>query len=98
MVMHLTPDPKETPQPTPCLCARRGVCTLTVGFSSYSIERIAAMGDKSANTPKPAKPAGKAAKKAADASTQDGLQATRENTNSREEVRQQNVPERGQTK
>jgi hypothetical protein len=56
------------------------------------------MSDKSANTPKPAKPAGKAAKKAADASTQDGLQATRENTKSREEVRQQNVAERGQTK
>jgi hypothetical protein len=56
------------------------------------------MGDKSANTPKPAKPAGNAAKKAADASTQDGLQSTRENTKSREEVRQQNVAERGQTK
>jgi hypothetical protein len=56
------------------------------------------MGDKSANTPKPSKPAGKAAKKAADASTQDGLRATRENTKSREEVRQQNVAERGQTK
>jgi hypothetical protein len=56
------------------------------------------MGDKSANTPKPSKPAGKAAKQAADASTQDGLQATRENTKSRDEVRQQNVPERGQTK
>ena len=56
------------------------------------------MGDKSANTPKPAKPAGSAAKKAADASTQDGQQVTRENTNSREEVRQQTTHRQGHPK
>jgi hypothetical protein len=47
------------------------------------------MADKSANVPQPAKPAGKAQQQAADASTKDGLQAGRENTNSRQEVRQQ---------
>ena len=48
---------------------------------------------KSANTPKPEKPAGKAATKAADASTQDGQRISRAATNSRKEIRQQ-TPER----
>ena len=51
------------------------------------------MADKSANDPKPAKPAGKAEQQAADASTKDGLQAGRESTNTRQEVRQQKTPQ-----
>ena len=53
---------------------------------------------KSANTPKPAKPAGKAAKKAAAASTKDGQRVTRESTNSRKEVRQQTTHRQGHPK
>ncbi|MCI0335369.1 MAG: hypothetical protein L0228_19345 [Planctomycetes bacterium] len=53
---------------------------------------------KSANTPKPAKPAGKAAKKAAAASTKDGQRVTRDNTNSRKEVRQQTTHRQGHPK
>jgi hypothetical protein len=53
---------------------------------------------KSANTPKPAKPPGKAVKKAAAASTKDGQRATRDNTNSRQEVRQQTVHRQGHPK
>jgi len=53
---------------------------------------------KSANTPKPAKPAGKAAKKAADASTQDGLAMSRAATNSRQEIRQQAPQRQGHPK
>ncbi len=44
------------------------------------------MADKSNNKPNIAKPASKAEKKAADASTQDGLEVTRENTQTRKEV------------
>lgn len=44
------------------------------------------MADKSNNKPNIAKPASKAEKKAADASTQDGLEVTRENTRTRKEV------------
>jgi hypothetical protein len=53
---------------------------------------------KSANTPKPAKPPGKAAKKAGDASTKEGQRATRDNTSSREEVRQQTIHRKGHPK
>lgn len=53
---------------------------------------------KSANTPKPDKPPGKAAKKAADASTKDGQRATRGSTNSRKEVRQQTTHRKGHPK
>jgi hypothetical protein len=53
---------------------------------------------KSANTPKPSKPPGKADKQAADAATKDGLRVTREETNSREEIRQQTPQRQGQPK
>ena len=53
---------------------------------------------KSANTPKPAKPAGKATKNAAAKSTKDGQRATRENTNTRKEVRQQSPQRQGHPK
>ena len=53
---------------------------------------------KAANTPKAAKPAGKAAKKAAAASTQDGQQITRAATNSRKEIRQQSPQRQGHPK
>ena len=53
---------------------------------------------KSANTPKPAKPAGKATKIAAASSTKDGQRATRESTNSRQEVRQQTTHRQGHPK
>jgi hypothetical protein len=53
---------------------------------------------KSANTPKPAKPPGKAAKKAAAASTGDGLKVSRDKTNSRKEIRQQTPQRQGHPK
>jgi len=53
---------------------------------------------KAANTPKPAKPPGKAAKKAADASTKDGQRITRAATNSRKEIRQQTPQRQGHPK
>ena len=53
---------------------------------------------KAANTPKPAKPPGKAAKKAADASTQDGQRMSRAATNSRKEIRQQTPQRQGHPK
>ena len=53
---------------------------------------------KAANTPKPAKPPGKAAKKAADASTQDGQRISRAATNSRKEIRQQTPQRQGHPK
>ena len=53
---------------------------------------------KAANTPKPAKPPGKAAKNAADASTQDGLEMTRAATNSRKEIREQSPQRQGHSK
>lgn len=56
------------------------------------------MAHSSANTPQPSKPAGDAARKAGAASTEDGLRKTRENTNSREEVRQQTVDRQGHPK
>lgn len=51
------------------------------------------MADQSSKTPRPAKPAGKAEQDAAEASTKDGLEITRENTPSRSEVRQQKTPQ-----
>ena len=54
--------------------------------------------NKSANTPKPANPPGKAAKKAAAASTQDGLKISRDATNSRKEIRQQSPQRQGHPK
>jgi hypothetical protein len=53
---------------------------------------------KSANTPKPANPAGKATKKAAVASTQHGLRVSRDATNSRKEIRQQAPQRQGHPK
>ncbi len=53
---------------------------------------------KAANTPKPTKPPGKAAKKAADASTKDGLRISRDATSSREEIRQQQRQRQGHAK
>ena len=53
---------------------------------------------KAANTPKPAKPPGKAAKNAADASTQDGLGISRAVTNSRKEIHQQTPKRQGHPK
>ena len=53
---------------------------------------------KSANTPKSSKPAGNSDKKAADAATKDGLKITREETNSRDEIRQQTPQRQGQPK
>ena len=53
---------------------------------------------KAANTPKPAKLPGKAVKKAADASTQDGQRVSRAATNSREEIRQQTPQRQGHPK
>ncbi len=53
---------------------------------------------KSANTPKSSKPAGNADKKAAEAATKDGLKITREETNSRDEIRQQTPQRQGQPK
>ena len=53
---------------------------------------------KSANTPKPAKPPGKAAKRAADVSTQDGQRVTRATTNTRKEIRQQTPQRQGHPK
>ena len=47
------------------------------------------MADKLNNKPNEAKPTGKSDKKAADASTKDGLKVTRENSQTRQEVRQQ---------
>ena len=55
------------------------------------------MARKAANTPKPAKPPGKAAKKAADRSTQ-GQRVTRAATNSRKEIRQQTPQRQGHPK
>jgi len=56
------------------------------------------MARKAANTPKPAKPPGKAAKKAGNASTDDGQRMTREATNSRKEIRQQTPQRQGNPK
>jgi len=56
------------------------------------------MSKKSANTPKPAKPAGQAQKKAASASTKGGQTVTRKATVSRKEVRQQNPQQQGHPK
>jgi hypothetical protein len=53
---------------------------------------------KAADTPKPAKPAGKAAKKAANASTQDGQRISRATTNSSKEIRQQTPQRQGHPK
>jgi hypothetical protein len=53
---------------------------------------------KTANTPKPANPTGKAAKKAANATTKDGLRVSRDTTNSRKEVRQQSPQRQGHPK
>jgi len=53
---------------------------------------------KAANTPKPAKPPGKAAKKAAGASTQEGQKISRAATNSRKEIRQQTPQRQGHPK
>jgi hypothetical protein len=47
------------------------------------------MADKLNNKPNERKPAGQAEKQAADASTKDGLETTRENSQTRQEVRQQ---------
>lgn len=56
--------------------------------------------EKKAHTPKPAKPAGKAARTATNAAAhqQDRKRVTRENTNSRAEVRQQTVARKGHPK
>ncbi len=51
------------------------------------------MPDKSTNKPNIAKPAGKAERKAADATTQDGLEPTRESTQTRKEVLQTKTPQ-----
>jgi hypothetical protein len=56
------------------------------------------MAKKSANTPKPTKPPGKAVKKAANASTKDGQRVTRESTNSRKEIREQTPQRQGHPK
>jgi hypothetical protein len=57
------------------------------------------MATKKANTPKPAKPAGKAANSATNAlNTRDGKRVTRENTHSRDEVRQQTLARKGHPK
>lgn len=47
------------------------------------------MADKLNNKPNEAKPTTKAEKKAADASTKNGLEVTRESSHTRQEVRQQ---------
>ena len=65
---------------------------------SEEVTNMAKKNKKSANTPKPAKPPGKAAKKAADAATQDGLGISRAATNSREEIRQQTPQRQGHPK
>ncbi len=56
------------------------------------------MAAKKPNTPKPSKPAGKASKKAAAASTKSGQRVSREATNTRKEVRQQNPQRQGHPK
>jgi hypothetical protein len=58
------------------------------------------MASKKANTPKAAKPAGKAEQTAtnAKASAKDRKRVTRENTNSRAEVRQQTTHRQGHPK
>jgi hypothetical protein len=53
---------------------------------------------KAANTPKPAKAPGKAAKKAAEASSQHGLRVNRDATNSRKEIRRQTPQRQGRPK
>ena len=53
------------------------------------------MANKPANTPKSAKPAGKAVKSAAAASTKGGQKITRPATASRSEVRRQNPQQQG---
>ena len=55
---------------------------------------------KKANTPKPSKPAGKAARTATNAvaGKKDRKRVSRENSNSRAEVRQQTVGRRGQSR
>lgn len=55
---------------------------------------------KKANTPKPSKPAGKAAQTATNAVAghKDRKRVTRESTNSRAEVRRQTVARKGRTK
>jgi hypothetical protein len=55
---------------------------------------------KKANTPKDSKPAGKAARTATNAAAgkRDRKRVTRENTNSRAEVRQQTVARKGHPK
>jgi hypothetical protein len=56
--------------------------------------------EKKANTPKSAKPAGKAARTATNAAAnkKDRKRVTRENTNSRAEVRQKTVARKGHPK
>lgn len=56
------------------------------------------MARKSANTPKPAKPSGNAARKAAVKSTKDGQRITRAATRSRQEVRQVTTHQQGHPK
>jgi hypothetical protein len=58
------------------------------------------MASKKANTPKAAKPAGKAEKTATNAkpTAKDRKRVTRENTNSRAEVRQQTTARQGHPK
>ena len=55
-------------------------------------------GKKFANTPKPAKPAGKSLQQAAEKSSQDGQRVTREPTNSRDEIRDQTPQRQGHPK
>jgi len=56
------------------------------------------MAKKSANTPKASKPAGKAAKGAASASSKDGQKVTRKPTATRTEIRNQNPQRQGHSK
>jgi hypothetical protein len=51
------------------------------------------MSDSPKKAPVPAKPPGSAEKSAAEQSTEDGLQAGRKNTNSRQEVLEQKTPQ-----